>query len=361
MSEPYLGVFRNRSVFVTGHTGFVGSWLTLALLACGAQVTGYSLDPPTQPNLFSQVGIGTRIRDIRADVLDRQRLRRELIAASPEMVFHLAAQPIVRAAIVDPVLTFETNIIGTVNLLDTLRNIRSLRAVCVVTSDKCYALPDSRKALSEQDPMGGEDPYSSSKACEEIVARAFYKTFLEPQGMALATVRAGNIIGGGDWSEDRIVPDCIRALTQSRPVRLRNPDSIRPWQHVLDAVHGCLLLSGALYEHGSQFAGPWNFGPPPDTSVTVRELTELVLSEWGSGSYEIHREERSVESPYLSLDSTKSFRLLNWEPIFTLRDAIRQTVLWYRSFYSGSLGARPPEWWLAQLLAKAKRAPSRSS
>jgi CDP-glucose 4,6-dehydratase len=332
------GVYSGRRVFVTGHTGFKGSWLSSWLLALGADVTGYALDPPTEPSLFEAASLSAQVRHVVADVRDPDRLERELSAARPEIVFHLAAQPIVRESYVRPRETFETNVMGTVNLLEAVRKCSTVRAVVVVTSDKCYRNGDDARRFGEDDPLGGRDPYSASKACEDLVGAAYGTSFLQDQGVTVATVRAGNVIGGGDWATDRLVPDCVRALVAAAPVEVRSPDAVRPWQHVLEPLSGYLLLAARALEDGADLAGAWNFGPAGDDSgLPVRWVVERFIEEWGTGAWAQApgTADTPHEARHLDVDSGKAVRALGWAPAWGSREAVRRTAAWYKRF-SGS-------------------------
>ncbi len=329
------GAYSGRRVFVTGHTGFKGSWLTAWLLALGADVTGYALEPPTEPSLFYALGLDDAIHHVVADVRDHEVLERELSAAQPEAVFHLAAQPIVRESYARPRETFETNVMGTVNLLEAVRQCSSVRGVVVVTSDKCYRNRDDGRRFREDDALGGHDPYSASKACEDLVGTAYGATFLREQGVAVATARAGNVIGGGDWAPDRLVPDCVRALAAGVPVEVRSPDAVRPWQHVLEPLSGYLLLGAGTQQGGVSAEGAWNFGPSRDDSgLAVRWVVERFVEEWGSGSWAPAPGEANAphEALHLDVDSDKATRELCWTPAWSSREAVRRTAAWYRRF-----------------------------
>ena len=349
----FADVYRGRRVFVTGHTGFKGSWLTSWLLDLGAQVTGYALDPPSEPNLFSAIGLDQRsggdgrLVDLRADVRDAERLRAALVEAAPEVVFHLAAQPLVRRSYAEPALTLETNVIGTVNLLEAVRGAHAVGhapgAVVVVTSDKCYENLEADHAYVEGDALGGWDVYSASKACAELVCDAYRRSFFAaaPQGPALATARAGNVIGGGDWGEDRIVPDCVRALTAGEAVEVRNPGAVRPWQHVLEPLSGYLWLGAVLsrderagVDQTAPAANAWNFGPAPDDLLTVAAVVERFLMSWGAGEWRPApgASGQPHEAGFLSLDAAKAARELGWRPVWDVEKAVDATVDWYRSW-----------------------------
>jgi len=337
-----VGTYRGRRCFVTGHTGFKGSWLCVVLHTLGAKVTGYSLDPPTTPSLFDRARIKHLLEDIRADVRDCQCLSKAIDRSSPEIVFHLAAQPIVRLSYELPRETFETNVGGTTNLLEAVRGCPSARAVVVITSDKCYENREWVHGYRETDRLGGDDPYSASKAAAEIVCGAYEHAFFGPAGVGLGTCRAGNVIGGGDWALDRIIPDAVRALEEGRPVPIRNPSSVRPWQHVLEPLYGYLLLGSKLVEDPS-YSGAWNFGPLPESCRTVKELVECFLSAWGSGRWEdLSAEQGSSprEARSLLLAWDKAFHLLGWRPRWDFEEAVRRTGNWYRRLAGGAEAAQ---------------------
>lgn len=335
--------YRGRRVFITGHTGFKGTWLAEWLAALGADVTGYALEPPTEPNLFDAIGLSERVRHVVADVRDRDRLVDEVDAARPSVIFHLAARALVRRAYEDPRDTFETNVMGTVNILEAARTCPTVRAVVIVTSDKVYENPETGRPFVETDPLGGFDPYGASKAAAELVTAAYRESFFAgPGAAAIATVRAGNVIGGGDWAVDRIIPDAVRALSAGEPIVVRNPDAVRPWQHVLEPLSGYLWLAARLLRDGRRDAGAWNFGPLDHGERPVRWVVEQFLAEWGAGSWtapgangpgphEAHR---------LSLDSTKAREQLGWAPVWDGPTAVRQTASWYREYYRAPASAR---------------------
>ena len=356
----FADVYAGRQVFVTGHTGFKGSWLTQWLLDLGADVTGYALAPPTQPNLFDAAGIGAveakrprgagRFTDLRGDVRERRSLGQALKTAAPEIIFHLAAQPLVRRSYAEPRLTYEANVMGTVNLLEEVRALaafgRGPRAVVNVTSDKCYENLETGHAHVEGDPLGGFDPYSSSKACSELVTAAYRQSFFsEPGTPRVATARAGNVLGGGDWGEDRILPDCARALHAGAVVDVRVPGAVRPWQHVLESLSGYLWLGANLWrdaagagEQADAFAGAWNFGPGADSNVTVREVVELFIEAWGGGDWWPARgaAQQPHEAGLLLLDAGKAERALGWRATWSVADAVGAAARWYKAFYDGA-------------------------
>ena len=333
--------WNHKKVFITGHTGFKGSWLCLWLRALGAEVTGYSLDPPTQPNLFDLCGLRGLVRSITADVRDGARLAAELELAAPEIVFHLAAQPLVRDSYKMPVETYAVNVMGTVNLLEAARVTGGVRALVNVTTDKCYENREWVWGYRENEPLGGFDPYSSSKACSELVTQAYVRSFFAAgdhaaHGTAVATARAGNIIGGGDWAADRLVPDCVRAILLKQAVGIRNPLAIRPWQHVLEPLSGYLLLARRLFERGPAFGGPWNFGPGDEDARTVEHVVRRLCSAWGQeASFIPDPGPHPHESHHLKLDCSKARTVLGWRPRWDLDTAIGKVVAWTRVYQAG--------------------------
>jgi CDP-glucose 4,6-dehydratase len=334
--------YAERTVLLTGHTGFKGAWLAEWLVNMGADVTGYALDPPTQPSLFNAIDLGPRVKHIVADVRDRDRLMVEVQAAQPSVIFHLAARALVRRAYEEPRETFETNVMGTVNILEAARACSSVRAVVIVTSDKSYENLEIGRAFRESDPMGGRDPYGASKACAELVTAAYRESFFA-NGAGVASVRAGNVIGGGDWAPDRIIPDTVRALIAGDPIVVRNPDAIRPWQHVLEPLSGYLRLGALLLGDGRRYEGAWNFGPPEERSdQPVRWVVERFLAEWGSGSWTMPAitEGQPHEAQRLSLDSAKAWEELEWAPVWDPSTAVRRTAAWYRDYYRAPDRAR---------------------
>ncbi len=334
--------YADRRVFLTGHTGFKGAWLAEWLVTLGAEVTGYALDPPTEPNLFSALDLGARLKHVVADVRDRERLVAEVQAAQPSVVFHLAAQPLVLRAYAEPHETFETNVMGTVNVLEAARACTSVRAVVVVTSDKCYQNHESGRPFRETDAMGGRDPYSASKGCAELVTASYRDGFFG-DGAAVASARAGNVIGGGDWAADRIIPDSVRALAAGQPIVVRNPDAVRPWQHVLEPLAGYLWLGARMLSGGRSYEGAWNFGPTDDAGDhQVRWVVERFLGEWGSGSWVTAGVTGSKphEAHRLSLDSAKAREQLGWAPVWDAQTAVRRTASWYRDYYRSPAAAR---------------------
>jgi len=339
--ENLVKPWRGRRVFLTGHTGFKGGWLALWLAKLGAQIRGYALDPATEPNLFSVAAVGDVLEDVRGDLLDRARLESALREFAPEVVFHLAAQPLVRRSYADPLGTYATNVMGTAHVLETVRKAPSVRAVVCVTTDKCYENREWLWPYRETDALGGHDPYSSSKACAEIVSAAYRSSFFsverpgEPAVM-LATARAGNVIGGGDWSEDRLIPDLIRGFQAGKPVLIRRPGAVRPWQHVLEPLHGYILLAEKLLAGESRFATAFNFGPGDDGAWTVEQIADSLTRTWGDGANWIRDPEAGAhEAGTLRLDASRARAELAWQPMLGIQETLDWTVRWYRVWHDG--------------------------
>jgi len=327
--------FRKKKVFITGHTGFKGSWLCLWLSSLGARVTGYALEPPTKPSLFESAGVAELVDSRIGDVRDADLLARTLFDAQPEIVIHMAAQPLVRDSYKIPVETYATNVMGTVHLLEAVRCCPSVKAVVNVTTDKCYENREWVWGYRENEPMGGFDPYSSSKGCSELVTAAYRNSFFQ-HSVAIATARAGNVIGGGDWATDRLIPDCIRALMNEESILIRNPISIRPWQHVLEPLSGYLLLAQKLCENGSRYAEAWNFGPDDDDAQTVEWIVNRICAQWGNkASYTIDAGDHPHEARYLKLDCSKAHAELGWQPRWNLEKTLDKITTWTRAYLDG--------------------------
>ncbi|MGB7994311.1 MAG: CDP-glucose 4,6-dehydratase [Methanoregula sp.] len=334
--------FHGKTVLVTGHTGFKGGWLALWLHAIGAKIVGYSLNPPTNPSFFQETGLKNLITDKRGDILEKEKLTRVVEKYRPDFIFHLAAQPLVRDSYKNPWDTFNVNVMGTVNILEAIRLSRHPTSCVCITSDKCYENREWIYAYRENDALGGYDPYSASKGAAEIAIASYRKSFFNPEGKApvstVSSARAGNIIGGGDWAANRIVPDCIRSLEKDNPIKIRNPDAVRPWQFVLDPLSGYLLLALKMKENPIDYADAWNFGPHYSSNITVREIAEKVIGEWGSGTWEIDLPDKNSvhEAGYLKLDIAKAMTKLEWKPVYGIDIAIQKTVEWYKQYSSGN-------------------------
>jgi len=339
MTREWRAFYSGRRVLVTGHTGFKGSWLVAWLRMLGAEVCGIALPPEQTPHLHGVLGHESAIKSISIDIRDAGALQSAVTAFRPEVVFHLAAQSLVKRGYDDPIGTVATNVLGTIHILEAARRAGSVRAMVNVTSDKCYQNQEWSWPYRENDPLGGADPYSASKGAAELLSAAYRQSFFSgPNAVAMATVRAGNVIGGGDWAADRLAPDIARAASSGQPVRLRRPDAVRPWQYVLEPLRGYLLLGYLLARHGSAFAEAWNFGPNAEGIVPVRDLTDLFLAQWygrdpiantvARVSPEMH------ETTALRLDISKARDRLRWEPVLSLLDGIRLTVAWYRAYYA---------------------------
>ena len=334
--------WRGKSVFLTGHTGFKGGWLSLWLQQMGANVTGYALEPSTQPNLFSIAKVALGMRSIIGDIRDAAALTRAMRATNPDIVIHMAAQPLVRASYADPVATYSTNVMGTVFLLEAVRQTETVRAVVNVTTDKCYENREQRAGYRETDALGGFDPYSSSKACAELVTASYRNSYFgtdtsHARAVALASARAGNVIGGGDWADGRLVPDILAAFERDQPVSIRSPQATRPWQHVLEPLRGYLNLAERLHDDGAAFAEAWNFGPLDENTRSVAYIVESLAQRWGNGaSWHADMTQHPHEAGQLSLDSTKAASRLGWRPVLQLDDALSLVVDWRVAHRSGS-------------------------
>jgi len=332
--------WRGRRVLLTGHTGFKGSWLALWLQSLGSEVTGLSLEPPTAPSLFELAHVGDAMPSIHADIRDLERLRAEIDRVRPEIILHLAAQSLVHASYEDPVDTYTTNVIGTLNVLEASRKAEGLRAVVVVTSDKCYENREWVWGYRESDAMGGSDPYSSSKGCAEILTTSYRRSFFpidhyDDHRVAVASARAGNVIGGGDWARDRLVPDIVRSVAAGEPVKIRRPDSIRPWQHVIEPIGGYLALAERLWD-STEFASGWNFGPNDRDAKPVSWIADRVCELWGEGaSWETDAQTYPPEAHHLKLDTSKSKNHLGWSSRLDLGTALEWTVDWHRRWDAG--------------------------
>jgi len=328
--------WQGKRVLVTGHTGFKGAWLTQCLQRSGAEVTGVALPPATSPNLFDATSLSDAMCSHFCDIRDAATLAARVRSAQPEVIFHLAAQPLVRASYRDPLTTYATNVMGTAHVLEAVRDLASLRVAVMVTTDKVYQNLEHLYPYREDDALGGHDPYSASKAACELVIASYRDAWLAKQGVAVASARAGNVIGGGDWSEDRLVPDAVRAWQAGVPLQVRNSASTRPWQHVLEPLHGYLTLAQRLW-HQPELAGPYNFGPHTHQAASVRKVVELACSAYGTGTVSYQNEGNAVhEAGWLALETAKSRQQLGIQPCWSLADTVARTMAWYRSFASGA-------------------------
>jgi CDP-glucose 4,6-dehydratase len=327
--------WRGKRVFVTGHTGFKGSWLCIWLHRMGAEVTGFALDPPSEPSLFVDARVPELVKSIRGDVTHREALRAAMLAANPQILIHMAAQSLVRYSYQHPAETFATNVLGSVHALDVARELPELRAAVMITSDKCYENNEWVWGYRENETLGGHDPYSASKGCAEIVISAMRRSYYQ-QGAAVASARAGNVIGGGDWALDRLVPDVMRSLLAGQPTLIRNPQATRPWQHVLEPLHGYLCLAQGLWENGSSCAEAWNFGPGDDSERTVGWIIDELYRRWGVSmkwEHDVHR--GPAESTFLKLDASKARARLAWRPLLDLPTTLQWIVEWTRRYQKG--------------------------
>lgn len=335
--KDILKKFAGRRVFITGHTGFKGSWLAFLLHEVGADVMGFALPPATKINHFDLLNLDKKIKHVAGDIRDGSLLADRLNEFQPEFVFHLAAQALVRPSYDDPATTFSTNVMGSVNLLDAVRKCESVRSLVYITSDKCYENVEWIWGYRENDALGGRDPYSASKAAAEIVFSSYDRSFFAQQpSLGVATARAGNVVGGGDWAVDRIIPDCIRAIEAGKPIYLRNPNATRPWQHVLEPLAGYLLLAMRLYEEPKQWGGSWNFGPSTHEVRSVQKVAEVIISHLGKGCIEVVESNDQVhEARLLQLNCDKAHQLLGWYPRWHVEQTLEATALWYKGIMNG--------------------------
>jgi len=324
--------WKGKRVFLTGHSGFKGSWLSLWLSELGADVKGFSLVPPTIPNLFQEARVSEKIDSKIGDIRDLSALEKSMQAFEPDILIHMAAQPLVRLSYKEPVETYETNVMGTVNVLEAAKQCQTLKSIVSVTTDKCYENKEWMWGYREDDPMGGHDPYSSSKGCAELVTSAYRRSFLAEQGVGLASARAGNVVGGGDWAEDRLIPDVLRAFEQNQPVIIRNPASTRPWQHVLEPLSGYLVLAEKLYNDPQAFSEGWNFGPFEEDAKRVDWILEQMVEQWDGASWRLDENAHPHEAGYLKLDVTKASFKLDWQPTWRLKQTLTKIVDWHQAW-----------------------------
>ena len=326
-----------KKVLITGHTGFKGSWLSLWLESMGAELRGVSLDAPTKPNMFEICSLVNFVDHKIADIRDFEKLCKLINEFKPDIIFHMAAQSLVRLSYYQAAETFSTNIMGTVHVLEAARRSNSVKAIVNITTDKCYENKNQNTSYSEKDPMGGNDPYSSSKACAELVSYAYRKSFLEKEGISLATARAGNVIGGGDWATDRLVPDVLRAVENNNTVEVRSPHAVRPWQHVLEPLYGYLLLAEKLFKDGAAYSESWNLGPLEKDTKPVGWVVDELCKLWGGDArWIMHSKDNLYEAQHLKLDISKAKQRLKWVPKWSLNDALSKVVHWHKNYLDGS-------------------------
>ena len=324
-----IDFWKGKRVFVTGHTGFKGSWISLWLSSLGAIVKGYSLNPPTSPSLFNEVNVDMDIESQIGDIRDQNILYKSMMLFNPDILIHMAAQPLVRHSYDIPIETYEINVIGTAKVLEVARSCVNLRAIVNITTDKCYKDDGLEKAYKEDDPMGGYDPYSSSKGCAELVAESYRQSFLQNQNIGLASVRAGNVIGGGDWANDRLIPDILRSFEKKESVVVRNPKAIRPWQNVLEPLSGYLILAQKLYDNHREYSGGWNFGPNDKDAKPVDWILNKMALSWPGTSWRLDDAINPHEASFLKLDISKSKSRLGWEPIWELNKTLEKIIAWH--------------------------------
>ncbi len=332
--------WRGKRVFMTGHTGFKGGWMSLWLQSMGAELTGYALNPPTNPSLFEVAHTAQGMTSIHGDIRNLEQLTRAMRDAKPEIIIHLAAQPLVRYSYLNPVETYSTNVMGTVHLLEAVRATGGIKVVVNITTDKCYENKEWLWGYRENDPMGGYDPYSNSKGCAELVTAAYRSSFFETKlyhvhGVALATVRAGNVIGGGDWAQDRLIPDVLAAFLSGKKANIRSPNAIRPWQHVMEPLRGYFMLAERLYEFGTDYAEAWNFGPKEEDAKSVGWIVDEIKKLWPGAEWICDERNHPHEANYLKLDISKVRSRLNWNPVLKIEDALRLTVDWVMKYKKG--------------------------
>ena len=324
--------WQGKRVYLTGHTGFKGSWLSLWLSEMGAIVKGYALNPPTNPSLFEEAKVADKIESQIGDIRDFENLKTSMVAFNPDILIHMAAQPLVRLSYKEPLETYDTNVMGTAKVLEAARNCPKLRAIVSVTTDKCYENKEWMWGYREDEPMGGYDPYSSSKGCAELVTSAYRRSFMQEQAIGLASARAGNVIGGGDWADDRLIPDILRAFENKQPVVIRNPASTRPWQHVLEPLSGYLSLAQNLYQNPGEFAEGWNFGPYEDDAKPVDWILNHMVANWPGASWELDKNAHPHEAGYLKLDISKAKARLHWHPTWRLEQTLAKIIQWQQAW-----------------------------
>ncbi len=337
MDKLFSNAFKNKTIFLIGHTGFIGSWLAFWLIKLGSNVVGYSLKPPSRPSIFEILGIQEKITHIHGNINNQRTLEQKILEHKPNFLFHLAAQSLVKESYKNTKNTFQTNVMGTVNVLEAVKNVKFLKNIIIMTSDKSYDNLEKIKFYREDDPLGGSDPYSASKGAAEIIINSYRKSFFQKNKIALSTIRAGNVIGGGDWSKDRIVPDCIRALKSKKPLHVRSPNSVRPFQFVLEPISALLWISANMNKNPTSYSTSWNVGPIKKFGKTkVKTLVPRIIKEWGDGTWVSKVDKTDNESKTLMLDSTKIKHQLKWSPILSINESIKYTINWYKAYYAKS-------------------------
>jgi CDP-glucose 4,6-dehydratase len=326
--------WKGKRVFLTGHTGFKGSWLSLWLFSLGAEVKGYALNPPTSPSLFNEAKIDSIINSQIADIRDQDVLYESMTGFNPDILIHMAAQPLVRYSYDAPIETYEVNVIGTAKVLEVARSCQNLKAIVNITTDKCYENDGRTEGYKENDPMGGYDPYSSSKGCAELVTSSYRRSFLQDQSIGIASARAGNVIGGGDWADDRLIPDILRSFENRNPVVIRNPKATRPWQHVLEPLSGYLVLAQKLYGEQKEYAGGWNFGPNEQDVKSVDWILDKMVRKWPNSSWELDENSSPYEASFLKLDISKAKSKLDWHPVWKLSQTLEKIISWHQAWLS---------------------------
>jgi len=324
--------WRGKRVFLTGHTGFKGSWLSLWLFSLGAEVKGYALNPPTSPSLFNEAKVSLILNSQIGDIRDQNALHESMTGFSPDILIHMAAQPLVRYSYEAPIETYEVNVIGTAKVLEVARSCINLKAIVNITTDKCYENDERSEGYKEDDPMGGYDPYSSSKGCAELVTSAYKRSFMQEQGIGLASVRAGNVIGGGDWADDRLIPDILRSFEKNKPVVIRNPKATRPWQHVLEPLSGYLVLAQKLYKDQKEYAEGWNFGPNEQDVKPVDWILDNMIVKWPGSSWRVDTNSNPHEAGFLKLDISKAESKLGWSPVWGLSHTLERIISWHQAW-----------------------------
>jgi CDP-glucose 4,6-dehydratase len=327
--------WKGKRVFLTGHTGFKGCWMSLWLSSLGAVVKGYSLSPVASPSLFQVANIEGVIDSTIGDIRDINKLKKSMVSFKPDIVIHMAAQPLVRYSYQNPVETYEVNVLGTVNVLEAARLCDNLKVIVNITTDKCYKNKEANISYKEDDPLGGYDPYSSSKGCAELITSSYRNSYMQSKGIGLASVRAGNVIGGGDWADDRLIPDILRAFEKNEPVSIRNPESVRPWQHVLEPLSGYIILAQKMYGNPDRYSEAWNFGPIDDDARPVSWILNRMINKWGGSGWVTDKDSHPHEAMYLRLDISKAKKNLGWEPVWDLDEALDSIISWHHEYLCG--------------------------